>query len=233
MSVQRQDLILQYFPLVKKIAYRLIKGLPNHVHVEDLINVGMVGLIEAIDKYNPENFPAFASYAQIRIQGAMLDDLRQQDWVPRSVRDRSNQIAKAKKALITKLNREPSQDEIAEFLYMSPADFQHYIRKADVRVLLSTEDTIGENLRIGDVIPDNNIDALDSEQETQMKKILHDAIKQLKPREQIIIQLYYFENYTCKQIAMELDVTESRVSQLHASIRKKLERSLYDMKKDL
>ena len=111
MSVQRQDLILQYFPLVKKIAYRLIKGLPNHVQVEDLINVGMVVLIEAIDKYNPENFPAFSSYAQIRIQGAMLDDLRQQDWVPRSVRDRSNQIAKAKKALITKLNREPNQDE--------------------------------------------------------------------------------------------------------------------------
>ena len=233
MSVERQDLILQYFPLVQKIAYRLAKGLPNHVQVDDLINVGMIGLIEAIDKYNPENFPAFASYAQIRIQGAMLDDLRQQDWVPRSVRDRANQISKAKKALISKLNRDPSQDEIAEFLYMSPEDFQHYIKKADVRILLSTEDTIGENLRIGDIIPDHSMDVIDVEQEKQMKKILHQAIAQLKPREQMIVQLYYFENYTCKQIATELNVTESRVSQIHASIRQKLERALLEMKRNL
>ena len=100
----------------------------------------------------------------------MLDDLRQQDWVPRSVRDRSNQIAKAK-ALITKLNREPSQDELPNFVYVS-CGFSTLYKESRCSCPLSTEDTIGENLRIGDVIPDNNIDALDSEQETQMKNIL-------------------------------------------------------------
>ena len=120
---QRQATILKYYPLVRKIAFRISSGLPKHVDVEDLIHIGIVGLIEAIDRYNPEHSPSFSAYAQIRIQGSILDNLRQQDWVPRSVRDRSKKIERARHELQGRLSRRPNSDEIAQHLFMSPKDF--------------------------------------------------------------------------------------------------------------
>ena len=216
---QRQETILQYYPLVRKIAYRISSGLPNHVDVQDLIHIGIVGLIEALDRFNPEHSPSFGAYAQIRIQGAILDNLRKQDWVPRSVRDRSNRIAQARRELQGQLQRAPNQAELAHHLFMSPEDFQAYLRRADVRTLLSTEALIGENLRVGESIAASDPTPFDETIENEQKRLIADQLARLKPREQLLIRLYYFEDYSFKEIAQQLEITESRVSQIHSNIK--------------
>ena len=226
---ERQATILKYYPLVRKIAFRISAGLPKHIDVEDLIHIGIVGLIEAIDRYNPQHSPSFSAYAQIRIQGSILDNLRKQDWVPRSVRDRSNRIERAKHELQGRLQRRPNSEEIAKHLFMSPKDFQAYLRKADVRVLLSTEDLVGENFKIGDKIADNTNDPQQTSIEQEHNTLIAFKLTQLKPREQLIVRMYYFEDYSFKEIAEQMGITESRISQIHSNVKIKLRKMLSNL----
>ncbi|MEC7983815.1 MAG: FliA/WhiG family RNA polymerase sigma factor [Myxococcota bacterium] len=222
-NAERQKLILDYYPLVRQIAFRMAKRFPSHIDVEDLIHIGTLGLIEAIDRYQPDKVPSFSTYARSRIQGSILDEMRQHDWVPRSVRDRSNKISLAQKELKRRLNRVPEPTEVAEFLGVSVERYREMQRKSDIRVVLSMEEGADEDYRLGDTIADKSQgDPLSStlafEEAEQLKKHLG----LLPPREQQIITMYYFKELTFKEIAKILGLTESRISQLHTSIKNKL-----------
>ena len=224
--MSRDEIIQKYYPLVQKIAYRLANRMPNYIDVEDLIHVGVIGLMEAVDRYNPEQMASFDAYLKIRLQGAMVDELRRSDWVPRSVRDRVQQLEYAKSFFFRKHHRHPNQEELAQSLDISVEQLQNMQRFADIRVVVSLEEQINEEMRIGDYIEDSSENPAQTTEEgsdsAQIKAIIH----QLPERERIIVELYYFQEYSFKEIAAILKVTESRISQLHSSIKTKLKRRL-------
>ena len=219
---QRQKMIMSYYPMVRKIAYRMAKSFPSHVEVEDLINIGLVGLIEAVDRFHPERTPSFATYARIRVQGAILDEMRYNDWVPRSVRDRASQIAAAKQELQKKLGRTASLKEIADFIGISEAEAQRMYQKSDIRIVLSFEEGSDAEQRLGDIIPGQSPSPLENVKQSEEELILKELINKLPAREQQIVTMYYYKDLTFKEIAQLLGVTESRISQIHNNIKKKV-----------
>ncbi len=220
---ERQKLILDYYPLVRQIAFRMAKRFPSHIEVDDLIHIGTLGLIEAIDRYQPDKVPSFSTYARIRIQGSILDEMRQHDWVPRSVRDRSNKIMMAQKELKRRLNRNPSPAEVSEFLGVTIERYREMLKKSDIRIVLSMEEGADEDYRLGDTIADKSqTDPLASTLAIEEAEILKELLHSLPPREQQIIKMYYFKELTFKDIAKTLGLTESRISQLHTTIKNKL-----------
>ena len=228
---KRQQLILDYYPLVRKIAFRMAKRFPSHIEVDDLIHIGTLGLIEAIDRYQPDRVPSFSTYARIRIQGSILDEMRQHDWVPRSVRDRSNKISQAQKELKRRFNRAPTPIEVAEFIGVSIERYREMQKKSDIRVVLSMEEGAEESYRLGDTIADKGqADPLSSTLAVEEAKLLKEHLRLLPPREQQIIKMYYFKELTFKEIAKTLGLTESRISQLHTTIKNKLKQLMIESK---
>lgn len=219
---ERQQLILQYYPLVRQIAARVIKRLPSYIDLDDLIHIGTLGLIEAIDRFPTTNTPSFNTYARMRIQGAIYDQLRQHDWVPRSVRDRAKQIRQAQQELNKRLGRRPEDSEVAELLGVSLPRYQTMLKRANVRSVVSMEEGGDENQRIGDLIETKDDDPLKQTLATEQEKILHQHIESLSEREQQIIYMYYFKEKTFKEIAEILGLTESRISQIHSEIKEVL-----------
>ena len=225
---ERQQLILDYYPLVRQIAKRVIKRLPSYVDLDDLIHIGTLGLIEAIDRFSPSRTPSFQSYARMRIQGAIYDQLRQHDWVPRSVCDRSKLLKQARSELTKKLGRNPDDSEVAESLGVTLERYQTMVQRSDIQKVLSMEEGAEEHQRLGDIIPDAGADPLKSALRTEQKKLIHAVIDSLPEREQQIISMYYFNEKTFKDIAQTLGLTESRISQLHTSIKEHLLHKLRD-----
>lgn len=222
----RDQLILEYYPMVRQVAYRMARRFPQCVDVDDLINIGIIGLIDAVDRYQPERAPSFSAYARIRVQGAIVDEMRKNDWVPRSVRDRSALIQRSKQALELKLGRVPTSAEVAADLGIDRDRLLGMIENANIRVLVSTEEgggdesTIGEKLRSTDEGPDE-IAARE-----HLGSIVRDVISELPEREQVIAEMYYFHDKTFKEIAAALQVTESRVSQLHTRMKKRIKEAM-------
>ena len=231
-QMSRDEIIHKYYPLVQKIAYRLANRMPNHIDVEDLIHVGVIGLMEAVDRYNPEQMSSFDAYLKIRLQGAMVDELRRSDWVPRSVRDRVQQLEYAKNQFYQKHKRTPTLQELAQSLDISEAQLQNMQRFADIRVVVSIEEQINEDMRIGDFIVDASDDPSKEAEVQSFSTQMHDIIRNLPERERIIVDLYYFQEYSFKEIAAILKVTESRISQLHSMIKQKLRRRLVSLTED-
>lgn len=227
-SAERQQLILDYYPLVQQIAKRVIKRLPSYVDLDDLIHIGTLGLIEAIDRFSPTKTPSFQSYARMRIQGAIYDQLRVHDWVPRSVRDRAKLLRQAKAELTKKLGRTPDDSEIAESLGVTLERYQTMQQRADIQKVLSMEEGAEEHQRLGDIIPDIGADPLNKALNTERKNLIHSVINSLPEREQQIVSMYYFNDKTFKDIAQTLGLTESRISQLHSHIKKSLLHKLKD-----
>ena len=215
----RQQLILEYYPLVRQIALRVIKRLPSHIELDDLIHIGTLGLIEAIDKYNPLKTPSFNAYARMRIQGSIYDAMRQHDWVPRSVRDRAKLLKNAEEDLKRTLKRQPDAQEIASHLNVSLERYQQMQKRSNIRSVISMEDGAEENQRLGDLIQGKTDDPLEIALGSEQKAFLSDLIKTLPLREQQIITLYYFKDHTFKEIAKTLGLTESRISQLHSDLK--------------
>jgi RNA polymerase sigma factor for flagellar operon FliA len=218
----REGLILHYSPLVKFVAGRLRAGLPKSVDPADLASYGTFGLIDAIDKFDPGRGFKFETYAISRIKGAIIDELRSLDWVPRSVRARARDIEKAHAKLENRLQRAPSEEEMAKELKMSEED----LRKALLEIanssvlalddLWTVADPAGGQISLLDTIRDPN--AVDPQAEidaAELKDRLAEAIEALPDRERLVIALYYYENLTLREIGEVLGVTESRVSQLH------------------
>jgi RNA polymerase sigma factor for flagellar operon FliA len=218
----RERLILNYSPLVKYVAGRISAGLPQTVDGGDLISYGIFGLIDAIEKFDLERGIKFETYAIARIKGAILDELRAMDWVPRSVRARAREIERAYIALENKLRRVPTDAELAEELGLSMKELSAIFTKLSYTTVISFEELLttgtdrSERSALINTIPDEDAEDPVAEFETtEMKEILAGAIDRLPDREKTVIALYYYEGLTLREIGEILGVTESRVSQLH------------------
>jgi RNA polymerase sigma factor for flagellar operon FliA len=217
----RDRLILTYAPLVKYVAGRLGSGLPAHVDEGDLVSYGLLGLIGAIERYDPARDIKFETYAIARIKGAIIDELRALDWVPRSVRSRAREIERAIAELEAKLGVAPTDEQIAQKIGISVDELEESltdISRSSIAALdeLWSVSGEGDQVSLMDTIEDETGPrpeaALD---ETEMREALADAIARLPEREKLVVTLYYYEELTLREIGEVLGVTESRVSQLH------------------
>jgi len=218
----RERLVLAYAPLVKYVAGRMSSGLPAHVEEADLISYGLLGLISAIERFEPERQIRFETFAVTRIKGSIIDELRSLDWVPRSVRAKAREIERANAKLEHKLRRAPTDQEMAKALDTTVEDFQEsLVRISNSSVIALDElwtvsDSSGDQVSLLDTIQDHtSVDPAQEMDLTDMKDRLADAIARLPEREKLVIALYYYENLTLREIGEVLSVTESRVSQLH------------------
>ncbi len=218
----RERLVLAYSPLVKYVAGRMSSGLPAHVEEADLISYGLLGLISAIERFEPAREIRFETFAITRIKGSIIDELRSLDWVPRSVRAKAREIERANAKLEHKLHRAPTDQEMAAELDVGLEEFQEsLVRISNSSVvaldeLWTVSDSSGDQVSLLDTIQDET--AADPAQEmdlTDMKDRLADSIARLPEREKLVVALYYYENLTLREIGEVLGVTESRVSQLH------------------
>lgn len=219
--IARDRLILTYAPLVKYVAGRMSSALPAHVEETDLISYGLLGLIGAVKRFEPDRQVKFETYAVARIKGAIIDELRSLDWVPRSVRARARQIERASAELEHKLQRAPTDEELAGHLQMAMEDFHAAIAQISNSSIVALDEmwnvnSGGEPLSLIDTISDNRLsDPAQQLDITELRDTLADAIARLPEREKIVIALYYYDNLTLREIGEVLGVTESRVSQLH------------------
>jgi RNA polymerase sigma factor for flagellar operon FliA len=219
----REQLILNYSPLVKYVAGRLSINLPNTVETADLISYGIFGLIDAIEKYEPDRGIKFETYAIARIKGAILDELRAMDWVPRSVRARAREIERAYIKLENELRRVPSDAEVADEMGISEKELADIFTKLSYTSVISFDElwTSGgekddsKSSMLDSLKDDNAEDPVAEFEAEEVKEILAEAIEKLPEREKLVIALYYYEGLTLKEIGRVLSVTESRVSQLH------------------
>ena len=205
---RRNRLVLQYSPLVKYVAGRLRTRLPESVEYADLVSDGIIGLMEAIERFDPGRGLTFQTFAVPRIRGAMVDALRSLDWVPRSVRDKVRQVEEAQRALETRLGRIPDDPEIAAELGISVRELRELYAKVGVTGVATMEDF--------ELADDLSAAAAEEIEDDQAKAELLRVVGELPERDQVIIALYYFEGFTLAEIGRVLGVTESRVSQLHS-----------------
>ena len=220
----RERLVVAYSPLVKFIAGRMASGLPSHVEEGDLISYGLLGLIGAIERFDLAREIKFETFAVARVKGAIIDELRSLDWVPRSVRARARDVERAHAKLEAELQRSPTDEEMAQQLEITVEEFQSALLEIANSSVLALDDLWtfadpeggGGQISVLDTITDPK--AVDPEAEahsSEVKDRLADAIESLPERERLVIALYYYENLTLREIGEVLGVTESRVSQLH------------------
>ncbi len=222
--------IEDYAPLVKRIAYHMMMRMPASVQVDDLIQAGMIGLIEASQKYDMSRGASFETYAGIRIRGAIVDEMRRGDWVPRSVHRNARRVSQAIAAVEARTGRDATDGEVAAELGVSLDEYFVMLQDSSSARLFSYEETFGEE--------DSNIDAsehssafvspLEGMQRDGLKKALVDAICQLPEREQMVLSLYYDQELNLKEIGLVLGVSESRVSQIHSQAAARLRTKLSD-----
>lgn len=216
----REQLILHYAPLVKYVAGRVGVGMPSSVDHADLVSYGIFGLMDAIERFEPERGYRFETYAVSRIRGAIIDELRSVDWVPRSVRAQARQIEAAMQRLVGSLGRTPTDEELAEELELEIVELQDAL----ARMAMTSVAALDETLHVGDgdriplidtlqdpdaVLPEESLD------DAATKDLLRQTITRLSEREQTVLGLYYFEGMTLAQVGEVLGVTESRVCQIH------------------
>lgn len=235
----REKFIRQYMPLVKYVAGKVAVGMPSNVEFDDLVGYGQFGLLDAINKYDTSKNVKFKTYAVTRIRGAIFDELRQIDWVPRSVRQKSREIEDAIASLESRLGRTASNAEIAESLNMTEEDYNRTVMKVSGTSILSLNDVWyagddNDNMSIG-----NNIEAPSSlnpdimAEREAVKKVIAEAINELPEKEKMVIVLYYHEDLTFKEIGDVLEVSESRISQLHAKANLRLRAKLTNLRKGI
>jgi RNA polymerase sigma factor for flagellar operon FliA len=218
---QKDKLIMEYAPLIKFIAQKIAVRLPSHIELDDLISSGVIGLMDAIEKYDPDRDNKFKTYAEFRIRGAILDELRAQDWVPRSVRDKAKLLDRTIVNLEAETGRSPSDEEIAEKLEISMEEFYDLVNQVrPVSVLSIDEANTFSNvdkmsiLNLLESCKLNN--PLNQLKVKSIKNVVTGAIEDLPERQRLVLSLYYYEDLNLKEIGKILRVTESRVSQLHA-----------------
>ncbi|MBO7680640.1 MAG: FliA/WhiG family RNA polymerase sigma factor [Thermoguttaceae bacterium] len=227
----RNQLIEHYLPLVRYHGERLWTRLPDEVDVDDLVSAGIFGLMDAVDAYEPNRGVKFETYCVPRIRGAMLDELRNMDWVPRLVRSRARKISEANKELSDRLGRLPSREELAKHLNVSGAELDRMTADANTVSLVSLNKKWFETDGAKDVSEIDLIEDQKSEDPTsriQKLDVMRLVTKGLSRNERLILILYYYEEMTMKEVGMTLDLSESRVSQMHSSIVSRLQQQLRD-----
>lgn len=218
---QKDKLIMEYAPLIKFIAQKIAVRLPANIELDDLISSGVIGLMDAIEKYDPTRDNKFKTYAEFRIRGSILDELRAQDWVPRSVRDKSKMLDRALIELEAQLGRGATDEELADRLGVSMDEFHDLVNQVKPVSLLSIDDSatfsnvdkksilnLLESCKLSNPFNQLNLKSV--------KDIVASAIEDLPERQRLVLSLYYYEDLNLKEIGRVLRVTESRVSQLHA-----------------
>ncbi|MCD9624930.1 RNA polymerase sigma factor WhiG [Rhabdothermincola sp. EGI L10124] len=216
----RDRLILIYAPLVKYVASRVAVGLPQNVEQADLVSYGMFGLIDAIEKFDLERGFKFETYAISRIRGAILDELRSIDWVPRSVRAKARALEQAYAKLENELRRTPTEAEIAVELDLTDDQLQTTLSQISFIGLAALDEVMGggergESMTLGDTVPDRTEGPVATFEVVEMKEILAEAVNGMPEREKLVLTLYYYEGLTLAEIGRVLGVTESRVCQIH------------------
>ncbi len=219
-SDARERLILHYSPLVKFVAGRVAAGLPQNIEQADLVSYGIFGLIDAIDKFDPGRGFKFETYAISRIKGAIIDELRSIDWVPRSVRSKARSIERAYSKLENELLRTPEESEVASELGVTEGELAQTLSQISFVGLVALDELLsasdrGGNTTVGDTIADKVNDPVAAFEVDEMKHVLADAINRMPDRERLVLTLYYYEGLTLAEIGEVLGVTESRVCQIH------------------
>lgn len=220
-KINRNSVIEQYLPLVRRQAFSLKVRLPAGVDVDDLIQAGVEGLLSCVDRFDAESGVAFSTYAHQRIRGAMIDELRSRDWLPRSVRRSGRELESTLRRLEQELGRPPEEREVAAALDMSLAEYQQLLLDTNNGLVLSYEDVLTDNPNLE--TSDDETPAPEAQvSNEQLKQLLMAAIDALPEREKLVMTLYYQEELNLKEIGAVLDVTESRVSQLHSQAIKRI-----------
>lgn len=232
----RNILIENYLPLVRYIAERLLAKLPQNIELDDLMSAGIFGLMDAVDGFDIGRGVKFETYCTTRIRGAILDELRSLDWVPRIVRNKANRIEQAWKALEVELGRAPTDLEMAARLEMSIQEFEDMLREASAITIVSLTDKAkddqgSKSLRKIDLLEDKK--GVDPEIELKKKELTEFITKGLSRKERLIILLYYFEELTMREIGATLNLSESRVCQLHSRIIFRLKNQLKKFQAEL
>lgn len=214
---EREVLLRRHLPLVRRVVQRLASRKPPHIDMDDLLSWGVVGLLDAIEKFDPKKEALFSTYAQFRIRGAVLDHLRSLDWIPRSVRHKAAVIEKATRELEALHGRPPSEEEIAAQLGFTLTEYQALLTAIGEMALFSIDDygTASAELR-SPADADFGTDPAQSMLRSERIRLLAEAIRRLPEREQTVIALYYQEDLTMKEVGRVLGLTESRVSQIHS-----------------
>jgi RNA polymerase sigma factor for flagellar operon FliA len=220
-SEMRDKLLADYLPLVKNVAGRMAAGFPKSVELNDLVNTGVIGLIEAFNNFDPGRGVKFETFAVPRIRGAILDELRALDWVPRSTRAKARSIDKAMTKLENELGRGPSDQELAKTLKISTEELRYTMKDVSVTTLLSLDELIcreDDNRQVPRIETVENtatVDVLDDMEKTELRVFLIHAISNLSEQERLVVSLYYYEELTLKEIGEIMLISESRVSQIH------------------
>lgn len=237
----KDEIIIEYAPLIKYIAQKIAARLPSNIELDDLISCGVIGLMDAIQKFDPSRDNKFKTYAEFRVRGAILDELRAQDWVPRSIREKAKLVERTYTKLEASLGRPATDDEMCKELDISQDEFHDLLNKAKSISLLNIDDSNtfsrGDKKLIAGLMESNkNANPFNAVAYNNFKEKIKDGIKGLPEKQRLVLSLYYYEDLNLKEIGQVLDVTESRVSQLHTQailkLRTKL-KTLFDHPEDL
>ena len=226
-SLTRDQQIAEFCPLVRTIARRMAFRLPPHVHEEDLVSVGIIGLIEAVDRYDPERGVPLKAYAEIRIKGAMVDALRSDDWVPRNVRQRHSELQNARDALLNAGIR-PTTSLVAAAMGLTQDEYDEYVRDSQVRALLSLDAPLQEEgAPLAEQIGDEDLVPIDEQVAREELLVeINDILNSLSPEERQAIVLSFLQGYTLREIGGFMNVTESRVCQIRTQAVRRIRRRL-------
>jgi RNA polymerase sigma factor for flagellar operon FliA len=232
----REHLITGYLHLVKYVVGRMAATLPPHVKTEDMFSTGVIGLVKAIEKYNPERKNKFETYAILLIKGAIIDEMRSLDWVPRSVYQKANLISAAQAQLQQDLGREPTDAEVAHELDLSVREYDALVERVRPAVMMplnASVDEEGESATLAEKIPDQGArTSFENADQNEFRKKLEEAVLALPEQERTVLVLYYYENMMLKEIGQVLGVSESRVSQIHTKAVLRLRGRLGDFMKE-
>ncbi|MFN2450392.1 MAG: FliA/WhiG family RNA polymerase sigma factor [Candidatus Baltobacteraceae bacterium] len=236
-ELSREEIVHKYLHLVKYVAGRISVNLPPNVELNDLINDGILGLIDAIEKYDDDRGVKFETYAITRINGAILDALRSLDWVPRAVRQRARELERAYQELEAQFGRVPTAPELAAKLGISNKELDALMQRVRGTAVLSLEEYLpnekGYEIPLVDTLKDSDNDVTTAVEAGEIRGALVGAVEALAPQERTVISLYYFDGLTLKEIKSALGVSESRVSQIHAQAVIHLRHKLRELRGDL
>lgn len=236
-ELSREEIVHKYLHLVKYVAGRISVNLPPNVELNDLINDGILGLIDAIEKYDDARGVKFETYAITRINGAILDALRSLDWVPRAVRQRARELERAYQELEVQHGRVPTEEELAAKMQLTPKELDALMQRVRGTAVLSLEEFLpnekGYEIPLVDTLKDDEHDVTAAVEAREIRGALVNAVEDLPPQERTVISLYYFDGLTLKEIKGALGVSESRVSQIHAQAVIHLRQKLRQLSSDL
>lgn len=219
-EAEREELIRSFLPLVKRVVHRLAGRLPAEVDIKEMLNSGIIGLVDALEKYDPRHETNFSTYAQFRIRGAILDSFRSQDWAPRSLRHKAHKLEAAYQKLEQKLGRPAKDEEVAKEMGMDLEGLQKMLGEVSGVVMLSFEE-LGfghgeERFQADEWLPAGNPDPLNDLLESERVEIIARALDRLPEKERLVITLYFYEELNLKEIGEIIGVTESRASQIRS-----------------